>query len=178
MFGRVVNPWYGEAWAASVFAFLCVGYRRTGTHRRGGFRRLCASIAKRAGTGTAAGLTGAVRRLRTRVVCSSRRRRGNVSAAAASPGNGRPASSYFGPGWYGHATDIHGGSGDDPVSSAGSGDGLVSNVCDDPQCPDAYWRHRHTRVGVTYDHVAVRFGETLPPGAWERENRRLLGGGS
>ncbi len=148
-------------------------HHRIGTRRRGGFRRLCASITTRVrGTRTPATAT-------TEECSSPPAPIGALEAVAMDARILTPLGcSSFGPSWYGHATDIHGGSGDDPVSSAGSGDGLVSNVCDDPQCPDAYWRHRHTRVGVTYDHVAVRFGETLPPGAWERENRRLLGGGS
>lgn len=109
---------YAPSWALLTLAACCVGVRRDGGSRR----RFAFTRTKAHGTTTPATATSAG--------CSSSARRGSVQAVDTTPRSITPAleisrlprareSNYIGPSWYGHATDIHGVSGE-PLASAGS----------------------------------------------------------
>ncbi len=76
-------------------------------------------------------------------------------------------SNSFGPGWYGHATDIHGVSGEPPESVA-----FPDGICGRDFDHRAHDWQTNAAAGSFWFHCP---GKSF---AWERENRRLLGGGS
>lgn len=100
--------------------------RTSGTRRRGGsalHRRQVIALRVRGAFTSMKALGTRTRGTATTAGCSSLRARIGqwVDVQTDAPTSTHRESSYFGPGWYGHATDIHGASGEQR-ERAGSGD--------------------------------------------------------